>query len=59
MGGSGQATGRDGMKQEFKIGLFLGVIILIAAALIFILGDLSVLFKKGGYNVPMGVKRTQ
>lgn len=37
------------MKREFKIGLFLGVIMLIAAALIFILGDLSVLFQKGGY----------
>lgn len=39
------------MKKEFKIGLFLGVAILIMAALIFVLGDLSALFQKGGYIV--------
>jgi phospholipid/cholesterol/gamma-HCH transport system substrate-binding protein len=36
------------MKKEFKIGLFLGIVLLIVAALIFILGDLSVLFQKDG-----------
>jgi phospholipid/cholesterol/gamma-HCH transport system substrate-binding protein len=39
------------MKKEFKIGLFLGIAILIAMALVFILGDLSSLFQKGGYVV--------
>ena len=39
------------MKREFKVGLFLGIVILIVAALIFILGDLSVLFRRGGYVI--------
>jgi len=37
------------MKKEFKIGLFLGMIFLIAAVFIFVAGDLSLFFKEKGY----------
>jgi len=37
------------MRREIKIGLFLTVAIFVLAAFIFIVGDLSVLFKKPGY----------
>jgi phospholipid/cholesterol/gamma-HCH transport system substrate-binding protein len=39
------------MRREVKIGIFLGGTILIIAAFIFIVGDLSVLFKKPGYSL--------
>ncbi len=39
------------MRREVKIGIFLAGAIVITAALIFIVGDLSVLFKKGGYQL--------
>jgi len=37
------------MKRELKVGLFLGIALFIMATVIFIVGDLSVLFRKGGY----------
>jgi phospholipid/cholesterol/gamma-HCH transport system substrate-binding protein len=37
------------MKRELKIGIFLAVAIFILAVFIFVVGDLSVLFKKPGY----------
>lgn len=37
------------MSREFKIGLFMGVAILILATFIFIVGDIFVVFKKSGY----------
>ncbi|MFZ2054108.1 MAG: MlaD family protein [Candidatus Aminicenantales bacterium] len=39
------------MTREAKIGIFLGGTILIVAALIFIVGDMSTWFKKPGYNL--------
>ncbi len=39
------------MRREVKIGIFLAGTIVIMAALIFIVGDLSVLFRKGGYEL--------
>ena len=39
------------MKREVKIGIFIGVALFIIAAFIFIVGDLSVLFKKQGYSL--------
>ncbi len=36
-------------RRELKIGIFLGVVLLIAAFFIMIVGDLSLLFKKKGY----------
>jgi phospholipid/cholesterol/gamma-HCH transport system substrate-binding protein len=39
------------MRREVKIGIFLAGAIFIMAVLIFIVGDLSVLFKKGGYEL--------
>ncbi len=39
------------MKREFKIGLFLAGAMFILAIFIFIVGDLSVLFKKQGYDL--------
>ncbi|HUU38569.1 MAG TPA: MlaD family protein [Candidatus Desulfaltia sp.] len=39
------------MTREAKIGLFLGGTILIVAALIFIVGDMSTWFKKPGYSL--------
>ncbi len=39
------------MRREVKIGIFLAGAIVIMAALIFIVGDLSVLFRKGGYEL--------
>jgi len=37
------------MKRELKVGLFLGIALFIMATVVFIVGDLSVLFRKGGY----------
>ena len=37
------------MKREFKVGLFLAIALFILATVIFIVGDLSVLFRKSGY----------
>ena len=37
------------MRRELKIGIFLAVAISVLAAFIFVVGDLSVLFKKPGY----------
>ena len=37
------------MKREVKIGIFIGIAILILATFIFIVGDISVLFRKPGY----------
>ncbi len=37
------------MKRELKIGIFLTVAIFVLAVFIFVVGDLSVLFKKPGY----------
>lgn len=37
------------MKREFKVGLFLAIALFIMAAVIFIVGDLTVLFRKPGY----------
>jgi phospholipid/cholesterol/gamma-HCH transport system substrate-binding protein len=37
------------MKRELKIGIFLAVAIFILAVFIFVVGDLSVLFRKPGY----------
>jgi phospholipid/cholesterol/gamma-HCH transport system substrate-binding protein len=39
------------MTREAKIGIFLGGTIIIVAALIFIVGDMSTWFKKPGYNL--------
>lgn len=39
------------MKREIKIGIFIGVALFIVAAFIFVVGDLSVLFKKHGYSL--------
>jgi len=39
------------MRREFKIGLFLAGAMFILAVFIFIVGDLSVLFKKQGYDL--------
>ncbi len=39
------------MRREVKIGIFLAGAIVITAVLIFIVGDLSVLLKKGGYEL--------
>ena len=37
------------MKREFKVGLFLAVALFIMATIVFLVGDLSVLFRKSGY----------
>lgn len=37
------------MKQEVKIGVFMVIVLLILAIFIIVVGDLSFLFKKGGY----------
>ncbi len=39
------------MKREIKIGIFLTTAILIISTFIFIVGDLSVLFRKPGYSI--------
>lgn len=39
------------MSRELRIGIFVGAAILILAVFTFIVGDLSVLFKKAGYTV--------
>ncbi len=39
------------MRREVKIGLFLGGAMLILAVFVFIVGDLSVLFRKPGYTL--------
>lgn len=39
------------MKREMRIGIFVGTALLIMAVFVFIVGDLSVLFKKPGYTV--------
>lgn len=39
------------MKREFKIGIFIGGTLLILAGFIFIVGDLTVVFKKRGYRL--------
>lgn len=39
------------MKRELKIGIFVSIALLIIATAIFIVGDLSVLFKKPGYSL--------
>lgn len=39
------------MKRELRIGIFVGTALLIVAVFVFIVGDLSVLFKKAGYAV--------
>lgn len=39
------------MKREVKIGIFLTIAALIIAAFIFVVGDLSTLFTKSGYDV--------
>jgi phospholipid/cholesterol/gamma-HCH transport system substrate-binding protein len=42
------------MTRELRIGLFVGGTLLILAAFIFVVGDLSVLFKKKGYDISVG-----
>ncbi len=37
------------MKREFKVGLFLAIALFLMATIIFLVGDLSVLFRKAGY----------
>ncbi|MFC2163687.1 MlaD family protein [Acidobacteriota bacterium] len=37
------------MKREFKVGLFLAIALFLMATIIFLVGDLSVLFRKSGY----------
>jgi phospholipid/cholesterol/gamma-HCH transport system substrate-binding protein len=37
------------MKREMKVGLFLAIALFILATVIFIIGDLTVLFRKSGY----------
>ena len=37
------------MKREIKIGIFMTIAIFILSLFIFIVGDISVLFKKKGY----------
>jgi phospholipid/cholesterol/gamma-HCH transport system substrate-binding protein len=37
------------MKREVKIGIFIGIAVLILATFIFIVGDITVLFRKPGY----------
>ncbi|MBN1273705.1 MAG: MCE family protein [Candidatus Aminicenantes bacterium] len=37
------------MKREMKIGIFMGMVLLVMAVLIIIIGDMSSLFKKRGY----------
>lgn len=37
------------MKKEFKIGLFLGVVFLVLAVFIFVVGDLGLVFQRKGY----------
>ena len=39
------------MKREVKIGIFLTIAMLIIAAFIFVVGDLSTLFTKSGYEI--------
>ncbi len=39
------------MKREIKIGIFLTTTLLIIATFIFVVGDLSVLFRKPGYSI--------
>jgi phospholipid/cholesterol/gamma-HCH transport system substrate-binding protein len=39
------------MKRELRIGIFVGAALLVMAAFIFIVGDMSVLFRKAGYAV--------
>lgn len=39
------------MKRELKIGIFLAIALLILAAVIFIVGDLTVVFRKQGYDL--------
>jgi sporulation protein YlmC with PRC-barrel domain len=39
------------MKRELRIGIFVGAALLITVVFVFIVGDLSVLFKKPGYTV--------
>jgi phospholipid/cholesterol/gamma-HCH transport system substrate-binding protein len=39
------------MKQQVKIGIFLGGVLLILAAFVFLLGDVSSLFRKPGYSI--------
>jgi len=37
------------MKREFKVGLFLAIALFLMATIIFMVGDLSILFRKTGY----------
>lgn len=39
------------MKREIKIGMFVAAALLIVATFIFVVGDLSVLFRKPGYSI--------
>ncbi|UCE22799.1 MAG: MCE family protein, partial [Candidatus Aminicenantes bacterium] len=39
------------MKREIKIGIFVTTALLIVATFIFVVGDLSVLFRKPGYSI--------
>ena len=39
------------MKSELKIGIFISVALFIVAAAVFVVGDLSVLFRKPGYSL--------
>ncbi len=39
------------MKREIKIGIFVTIALLIVATFIFVVGDLSVLFRKPGYSI--------
>ena len=39
------------MKRELKIGIFISIALSIVAAAVFVVGDLSVLFRKPGYSL--------
>ena len=39
------------MKRELRIGIFVGAALLVLAVFIFIVGDLSLMFRKTGYAV--------
>ncbi len=39
------------MKRELKIGIFISIALLIVAVAVFVVGDLSVLFRKPGYSL--------
>ena len=39
------------MKRELKIGIFISIALFIVAAAVFVVGDLSVLFRKPGYSL--------